>query len=734
MRAALSARVSTSRQALAQTITDQVTRLREHIRQQGWTLDATHVFRDDGYSGASLTRPGLDALRDQAALAAFDVVVLTAPDRLARKYIHQVLLLEELAGLGCQVLFVDRPMSQGPHDQLLLQIRGAVAEYERTLITERMRRGRQAKIRAGQLLPWTRPPFGYRADPERPRAAAALEIDPVAAVVVRQVFAWYLEPQATLYGVAARLTASVIATPDGRPCWAAASVRHVLRNHAYVGTAYTNRTRMAPARRRRSPLAPLGYGQGQVLRPEAEWIAVPVPALVSAEDFALVQEKLGQNQKQARRHNTRHEYLLRALVSCGACHLQSEARTLHGDYHYYACRGRYDAIRLADGRRCAARYAPAGQLDALVWADLRALLTDPAHIAAALTRAHGGAWLPQELQARRATLHDALGQLGRQQQRLLDAYLAGVLDLDTFERKRRDLAGQEAALAQQQRELAAAAQQRHDLPALAAGAEAFCAQVRDGLANATFAQRRALVELLIDRVVVTDEVVEIRYAIPTSRDGPHQPFCRLRKDYRAHVPLRETRAQLGRTAHAPPRAGRPLDLARRRGVHPAAPRPRVCPGPAPPLGTPPLAPRPDPVAGPARLFRPAGDPGHPRKPAKTRRALPRAAQRAPRAARSAPSGPQTRGLTPPATRGKTRSASIIIVASSSHGLNRKTRGSASTSVRWPDRARWCRSGTGGACSKSAGRPLWPSWLPPDRRPASFHAVLDTRRLRPSSQS
>ncbi len=207
-----------------------------------------------------------------------------------------MLLLDELAGLRCQVLFVDRPLCQDPHDQLLLQICGAVAEYERTLITERMRRGCQATIRAGQLLLWTRPPFGYRADPERPRAAAALAIDPVAAVVVRHVFAWYMEPQATWYGVAARLTAAGIATPAGRPCWAAASVRHVLRNHAYVGTAYTNRTRMAPARRRRSPLAPLGQGQGQVLRPEAEWIAVPVSALVSAEDFALVQEKLGQNQ------------------------------------------------------------------------------------------------------------------------------------------------------------------------------------------------------------------------------------------------------------------------------------------------------------------------------------------------------------------------------------------------------------------------------------------------------
>ena len=148
------------------------------------------------------------------------------------------------------------------------------------------------------------------------------------------------------------------------------------------------------------------------------------------------------------------------------------------------------------------------------------------------SRAQGGAWLPQELQVRQATLRHALGQLGRQQQRLLDAYLAGVLDLETFERKRRDLAQQEAALAQQQRELTAAAQQRHALAALAAGAEEFCAQVRVGLTDATFAQRLALVELLIDRVVVTDGAVESRYAIPTSRDGPHHPFCRLRKDYR----------------------------------------------------------------------------------------------------------------------------------------------------------------------------------------------------------
>ena len=168
MGVAVYARVSTTRQTQAQTIEQQLDRLVAAVTERGWTLDERHVYRDDGYSGAGLSRPGLDCLRDHAALAEVDLVVVTAPDRLARNYVHQVLLLDELGRNGCQVEFLDRPMSQDPHDQLLLQIRGAVAEYERTLIAERMRRGRQAKLRAGTLLPWTTPPFGYRLDPSGP--------------------------------------------------------------------------------------------------------------------------------------------------------------------------------------------------------------------------------------------------------------------------------------------------------------------------------------------------------------------------------------------------------------------------------------------------------------------------------------------------------------------------------------------------------------------------------------
>jgi site-specific DNA recombinase len=146
MEVALYVRVSTSRQQQTQTIEQQLARLLAHVAAQPeWHLAEEHIYRDDGYSGGKLNRPGLDRLRDRAAFAAFELVLLTAPDRLARNYVHQMLLIDELTQRGCQVAFLERPMSEDPHDQLLLQIRGAVAEYERTLIADRMRRGRQAK-------------------------------------------------------------------------------------------------------------------------------------------------------------------------------------------------------------------------------------------------------------------------------------------------------------------------------------------------------------------------------------------------------------------------------------------------------------------------------------------------------------------------------------------------------------------------------------------------------------
>src|SRR5437867_8580699 len=305
MEIALYARVSTSRQQQAQTIDQQLDRWRAHVAQHPeWHLADEHIYRDDGYSGAKLNRPGLDRLRDRAAFAAFERVLITAPDRLARNYVHQMLLVDELTQRGCRVEFVERPMSDDPPDQLLLQIRSAVAEYERTLIAERMRRGRQAKLRSGQLLPWTRAPYGYVLDSERPRDPSRVRIDPVKAAIVQQIFAWYtdLQTPASLYMVAKRLSDDHIPTPTGSPRWNVASIRGILRSQAYVGRACTGRTHCVPARRRKSALLPVGSGQSQRPAPLEEWITIAVPAIVSQETFDLAQARLDQNKQMARRN------------------------------------------------------------------------------------------------------------------------------------------------------------------------------------------------------------------------------------------------------------------------------------------------------------------------------------------------------------------------------------------------------------------------------------------------
>jgi site-specific DNA recombinase len=168
---------------------------------------------------------------------------------------------------------------------------------------------------------------------------------------------------------------------------------------------------------------------------------------------------------------------------------------------------------------------------ALVWEDLCKVLTHPEHARDALERAHGRGWLPQEFKARLKTVGKAVDQVERQKRRLLDGYLGGVLELPEFERKRKELDGRSESLLAQERQLEASANERIELAKIADSIERFCEQVRSGLANATFEQKRALVELLIDQVIVTDEEVEIRYVVPTSPEGPHLPFCHLRTDY-----------------------------------------------------------------------------------------------------------------------------------------------------------------------------------------------------------
>src|SRR5215212_7415682 len=528
MRIGIYARVSSQRQAQVDGIISPVQKPRASSLRQGWTVQAEHVFRDDGYSGASLKRPGLERLRDRAALRELDRVLITAPDRLARNYVHQVLLLEEISATGCQVEFLDRPMSQDPHDQLLLQIRGAVAEYERSLIAERMRRGRLRKLQAGVLLPWTRPPYGYRLDPDRPRDPAGVRLDAARAAVVSEMFAWYAEAGCSLFGLAKKLHRERVSPPHGPGRWNVTILRRILTNPVYTGAVYAGRVQEA-------------HGTGATatprrLRPRADWITVAsIPALVSQEQFDRVQDKLAQNRQFARRNNTAHPYLLRALVSCGVCGLSCLGRCLPSGYRYYCCRGKLPALQSHRETKCPARYIPAEQVDALVWEDLCGLLNEPEAIRFALERAHGGHWLPQDLQARREALRRGQASVQQQMERLTEAYLASIVSLDEYRRRRLDLEQKAQSLAAQVQQLEGQVDRQGEVARAGLSMEEFCRRVREGLDQATWEQKRHLIEWLVVRVIVTDGEVEIRYAIPTSPAGEATRFCQLRADYRGVV-------------------------------------------------------------------------------------------------------------------------------------------------------------------------------------------------------
>ena len=533
MRVALYVRVSTQRQAQTQTIDQQLERLRRVVADRKWSLPEEQIFRDDGVSGATLRRPGLDRLRDAAGLAKLDVILITDPDRLARNYVHQVLLLEELQRQGCKIEFTDRPLSDDPQDQLLLQIRGAVAEYERTLIAERTRRGRLHKLQSGQLVPWTRPPYGYRADPDRPRDPAGVRIDPVEAAVVVEMFEWYAREGRSMLSLVRRLRTLGVPSPSGKDYWGQPTLRGILSNPTYTGTLYANRTRLRPARIRRSATHPMGRPRdSQVSLPPEPWIMIAtVPAMVSREQFDRVQAKIASNRSFAKRNNTAADYLLRALVSCGQCGLACLARRLATGQHYYTCTGKLNQVRRRTGTTCTSRFIRADRLDALVWADLVDLVQHPKRVEQALQRAAGGNWLPQELQSRRENLQRGRASVAQQIERLTEAYLSEVVSLAEDQRRRKELERREAALVQQQAILEGEANWACDLAGLAQGAEAFAQRVRQGLDTADFTRRRQLTELLVDRVVVTGTSVEIRYAIPVEPAGESGRFCLLRLDY-----------------------------------------------------------------------------------------------------------------------------------------------------------------------------------------------------------
>src|SRR5215831_6753963 len=269
---ALYARVSSEQQADAHTIASQVAALRERATTDELVVPASLEFLDDGYSGATLIRPVLERLRDAAAAGGIDRLYVHSPDRLARKYAYQVLLVEELGRCGVEVVFLNRALGQSPEEDLLLQVQGMIAEYERAKILERHRRGKLHAAREGSVNVLSGAPYGYRYVTKYAGGGQArYEIVPAEAQLVRQVFDWIGRDRLTIGEVCRRLTQAGERTRSGKTVWDRSAVWGMLKNPAYTGTAAFGKTRQEPLRPR------LRAQRGRPLQPRRAVSTVDVP-------------------------------------------------------------------------------------------------------------------------------------------------------------------------------------------------------------------------------------------------------------------------------------------------------------------------------------------------------------------------------------------------------------------------------------------------------------------------
>jgi len=512
MRVAIYARVSTDAQEARGTIGSQL----EVLRARATDADDEIVaeFLDDGHSGARLDRPGLDALRDAAEAGLFDGVWCLSPDRLARVYAYQVVVLDELARFGVRMLFSDAPViNDDPQARLLTQVQGVIAEYERAKISERYRRGKLYRSRAGEVISW-KAPYGYRRVPRGSDGPARLEVFEPEAKIVRRIFDDYVSGGHSTRQIVKRLADDSVLSQNGKTMWGTSMIGRLLTNEAYVGRVYYNRTEAVPN--------PGGKAKSyrQRLRPKEEWIAIAVPPIVSDEVFEAGQRVSRDNSKWSPRKATPGAWLLRGLVMCGSCGVSTACHQLrgrNGTFHrYYYCRN-HDPVRAGgEHLRCQERNIRADELDDFVFDQVRQALLRPDMLLAGEHAIASGQPAPDDelLGAQLERLERKLQGTANERRRMVDLYQAGLIDLIELQRRSKEIEGrrnqlhdQRESLATQRGELAKDNLLRHRVTD-------FGKRVVDGIDALDFEQRQRLLRLVVEEVRVQGWQVEIRLRIP----------------------------------------------------------------------------------------------------------------------------------------------------------------------------------------------------------------------------
>jgi site-specific DNA recombinase len=561
--AAIYTRVSSDRQKEDHTIASQTAALIEYAQTHGYAVPPEWTFQDEGYSGATLVRPGLEALRDLSAEGQIAAVLVYSPDRLSRKYAYQVLLTEELSRCGVEVIFLKSPAGATPEDQLVVQFQGMIAEYERAQIAERSRRGKRHKAQQGVVNVLSGAPYGYRYVKKSDHSAAYYEVIEHEAQVVRMVFETYTRRHLSINAIARLLNEQRIPTRTEKTRWERSTVWAMLRNPAYQGKACYGKTELQPRQRITRPLRQRNRlpnrNSANHERPRQEWIEVAVPAVVTEEVFALAQEQLEKNKHFSPRRTKKPTLLQGMLVcqQCGYAMYRSSGGRSHRKLDYYRCIGS-DGYRRLNGPLCTNRPVRQDHLDEIVWEQVIRLLEDGTLIQSEIDRRREVAQNTDPRRQRGQGLRREQARLENHIERLVSAYQEGLVTLAQLRQRMPDLQKRSQAVESELHSLEMAVVDETRYLKLAESLAGFRTKLRVRAQTLDVRERQQLLRLLVKEILVGADALTIRHSIrippsgpgsdgPPSPDaGPSEPAMTL--GYRLRT--RSQRPTLRRARHA----------------------------------------------------------------------------------------------------------------------------------------------------------------------------------------
>ena len=519
---AVYARVSTAKQEEEKTIETQLSAVREFAKENGYTIVKEYI--DDGWSGDILVRPQLDQLRQDAKNKIWEAVLAYDPDRLARRYSYQELVMDELREAGTEVLFVTTPVPRNGEERILQGVKGLFAEYERAKIAERFRLGKLRVVKEGHVL-GSVAPYGYRYVRRHDREHGYYEVNKNEARVVKNIFSWAAYEGLTIRGIVKRLYEQNIRPRNsGRGTWTTGTLCRLLRNESYMGDAYYGKTRpVVPEHPMKMDKYRKTKKSSSRVRPRSEWIKIPVPPIIERDLFEQAQKRLKANFTFSRRHR-KYSYLLAGKIWCSCGYRRNGNAIRKGKLKYYVCtQGLHTFPRPS---ACHEKAVNGTLADELVWQKLSSLMSSPRLLADQIKQ-----WVARRnVKKRRSSteIHvvvQEISRLGAEEERYMKAYGAGFLSLEKLDEYTKPVRNRITSL---KGALVKAAAEKKESEELALPRQneiqTFAKLAAEHLGELDFAAKQVIIRNVVDRIVATQSELHVYGFIPVSSSNS-APLC-----------------------------------------------------------------------------------------------------------------------------------------------------------------------------------------------------------------